>query len=329
MRAGVCGVVGTGVRLIGDFILFQGLLHCEGSWFRRVLKCEASKMFYGWEVYVQESLRELDSSMASLPDSVESLQVLKKKVAVLEREAQVKASTISTLQRELESTAETLKREQSQLSEVTARNRHLERELEERISRERGLEKQIKDEEDKQNRKFVEMKLWYEKEIQTLISSLQTLEEAEERLCVQLGDLEGEAMENSRYFDSELSSLSNSLTRTNEELTSAQSEVKSLRGRELTLKELDVMDLSSQLSKAKHERDGLGIMMRETTTLFQGELEKARAQVESLKKELAMVELLGQFQTKRGRWAENDQRSFQLCRSESLSWVESQRIVAV
>ena len=291
--------------------------------------CESSKMFYGWEVYIQESLREIDNSLASLPDSWEAFQMLKKKVAVMERESQVKASTISSLQRELEYTAETLKREQSELSEVTARNRHLERELEERISRDRGLEKQIKDEEDKHNRKFGEMKLWYEKEIQTLISSLQTLEEAEERLCVQLGDLEVEAMENSRHFDSERLSSSNSLTRKNEELTLAQSELKLLRERHLTLKELDAMDLTSQLSKTKHERDGLGIRMRETTTFFQGELEKARAQVESLKKELAMVELLGQFQTKRGRWAENDHGSSQLCRSESLSWLESQRIVAV
>ncbi|KAG0567407.1 hypothetical protein M758_7G145500 [Ceratodon purpureus] len=275
-------------------------------------------MFYGWEDFKGDFRRSerVEAGEALIGDAMESVADLRRQIEFMSRDARVKDASIAKLQRELESTSAALVSEQAKHAETMARNLELERELEERIMQERGLVKQLEDQGDKHDKEMAEVKAWYENEIQRLVDSLETLEDAEERLVAQLGDLEAEAMEQNRYFNAEIGSLSQSLARKEQELASSQTELESIRQRQISLKELEAMDLAAQLLKSTNECD----KMRLRTESLQGEMERVKTKASNLQQELALAKLVSSWQQENKSIQEEKIRApSQLCRSESLS----------
>jgi len=249
---------------------------------------------------------------------MEIVSDLQKEIEVMREDAQSKDDNIARLQRDLESMTAALRDEQAKHSETMARNKELERELEQRIMLEQSLVKQLEDQDDKHDKAMVEVKDWYEGEVQRLLSLVETLSDAEERLCSQLGDLEVEAIEQSRYFNAEISSLSLSLARKEQELSASQAELESMRQSKMSLKEVEAMDLAAQLSKSTDECD----RMRLRTKSLQEEVERLKAEASNLQQELALAKLISCWQQKENKTIKEGRIKVsrpQLCRSESLS----------
>lgn len=256
--------------------------------------------------------------MPLVGDTMEVVSDLRRQIEVMRVDARSKDDSIAKLQRDLESMTAALTAEQAKHAETMARNRELERELEQRTKLEQGLVKQLEDQDDKHDKEMIEVKNWYEGEIQRLLSVVETLSDAEERLCSQLADLEAEAIEENRYFNAETNSLSLSLARKDQELTSSQAELESLRQRKLSLKELESMDLAAQLSKSTHECD----QMRLRTESLQEEIERLKTEASNLQQELALAKLISSWQQKEKKTIQEENIRVlqpQLCRSESLS----------
>lgn len=275
-------------------------------------------MFYGWEDFKREtkSSKDLETSVPSSLDTMESTSDLRKLIEAMSLDSRAKDVNIAELQRELHAVSEALELERAAHAETRALNKSLSEALQvHRIRREeRDLEKRLESEKERHDKEMTEMKSWYENEIHSLVSLVQTLEDAEERLCAQLGDLEVEAMDENRLFNSKVASLSQSLARTEKELSLVKSELQTLRQGKLSLKEMETMDLAAQLSKYKHECD----RMKETMALLQGELEKKTTEIELLTRKLIPVE-------RHNTGVEKLRRPAKLCRSESLSLLEIQR----
>lgn len=284
-----------------------------------------ANMFYGWEDFKRDigSSERLESSEPLVSGAMESVSELRKQIEFMSVEAQSKDASIAKLQQELESTSAALRSEKAKHAETMARDGELERDLEERILQERGLAKQLEDQGDKHDKEMTEVKAWYENEMQRLVSLLEILEDAEERLVAQLGDLEAEAMEQSRYLNGEIRSLSISLARKEQELASSQTEIESLRQRQVSLKELEAMDLAAQLLKSTNECDQLRLQSES----LQGEVEKVRNEAANLQQELALVKLVSSWQQKEKKTTQEEKIRVpsQLCRSESLSLVTQRR----
>ena len=282
-------------------------------------------MFYGWEDFKRDfgSSERIDSREPLVSDTMESVSDLRKQLQFMSVDARTKDASIAKLQRDLESATAALASEQAKHSETMARNRELESELEKRILHERGLVKQLEDRDEKHDKELAEVKAWYENEIQRLVSLVETLEDAEERLVAQLGDLEVESMEQYRYFNAENSSLSQSLARKEQELASSQAELESIRQRQVSLKELEAMDLAGQLLKSTNECD----RMRLTTESLQEEIEKVKKEASNLQQELVLAKLVNSWQQENKTIHEehNIRVPRPLCRSESLSLATQRR----
>ena len=203
---------------------------------------------------------------------------------------------ISRLQRELEF-------ERAKNAATVARNRELEREL----LRERTLVKRL--EEDREN-----MRARYEDDLQRLTSTVQALEDAEERLVAQLGDLEAESMEQNRNLNAEIRSLSQSLSEKEQKLVLARAEIDAMQQRQVSIKELEVMDLAAKVLQSSRECD----RMRLQADALQAELERARSEATSLRQELAMTKLVKTIQEERSAPS-------QLCRPENARLVTQHR----
>lgn len=275
-------------------------------------------MFYGWEDFKREtkSSKDLETSMPLFLDTMESTSDLRELIEAMSLDSRAKDVSIAELQREIHTVSEALKLERAAHAETRALNKSLSKSVQEdRIRREeRDLEKRFENEKERHDKEMADMKSWYEIEMHSLVSLVQTLEDAEERLCAQLGDLEVEAMDENRRFNSKVASLSQSLAHTEKELSLVKSELQTLRQGKLSLKEMETMDLAAQLSKCKHECD----RMKETTALLQGELEKKTTEVELLTRKLTLVE-------RHNTGVEKLRRPAKLCRSDSLSLLDAQR----
>lgn len=266
--------------------------------------------------------RGIQTGVCSLWDEgMDSVSVLKMKIDAMIWASQAKDATIATLQRELTSALEDSRLDKAMLLESTSRSLKLEKEMQEGLVRENGLQKQLKELQAKHLRDMAEMELRHDREVESLLSSQQVLEEAEERLCAQLGDLEVEAFEQNRFFNSEISSLSSKLAARETELATALSELESLRQRRQSIKELETIDLAGQLTKSKQECDSLAIKLRDTTD----ELVKAKVQVTTLRHDLTAASEIGKHFSMARESHKDYHRSSTLCRAESLKWLESQR----
>jgi chromosome segregation ATPase len=171
---------------------------------------------------------------------------------------------------------------------------------------------------------MAEVKSRNESEIQRLVSLVGILSDAEERLVSQLAELEAEAMEQSRHFNAEIGSLSLSLARKEQELTSSQAELETMRQRKMSLKELEAMDLTAQLAKSTRECD----IMRLRTESLQEEIEKLEMETGNLQQELALAKLISSWQQKEKKTIQEEKirmKQPQLCRSESLSVAKQPR----
>ncbi len=266
--------------------------------------------------------RGIQTGVCSLWDEgMDSVSVLKMKIDAMIWASQAKDATIATLQRELTSALEDSRLDRAMLTESTSRSLKLEREMQEGLARENGLQKQLKELQAKHLSDMAEMELRHDREVEKLLSSQQVLEEAEERLCAQLGDLEVEAFEQNQFFNSEISSLSSKLAARETELATALSELESLRQRRQSIKELEAIDLAGQLTKSKQECDSLAIKLRDTTD----ELVKAKVQVTTLRHDLTAASEIGKHFSMARESHKDYHRSRTLCRAESLKWLESQR----
>jgi chromosome segregation ATPase len=203
---------------------------------------------------------------------------------------------VARLQRELES-------ERAKHAATIARNLELEREL----LRERTVVTRL--EEDHKN-----LRARYENDVQRLVRALQALEDAEERLVAQFGDLEAEAMEQNRHFNAEIHSLSQSLSKKEQDLVLSRTEIDSIRQRQVSLKELEAMDLAAELLKSSRECD----RMKLQTEALQAEVERARSEATNLRQELAVAKLVKTIQEERSVPS-------QQCRSESARLVTQRR----
>jgi chromosome segregation ATPase len=250
---------------------------------------------------------------------MESASVLKGKIDAMIRASQAKDVTIASLQQRLASAMEAWKLDKTTLAEATSRSLHLQKEVQQGLDREGGLQQQLMELQIQHQRDLAEMELRHEREIERLLSSQQVLEEAEERLCAQLGDLEAETLEQNRFFNSQFSSLSSSLAAREMELASARSELESLRQKRQSLKELETMDLAGQLSKSRHDCDAMATRLHDATH----ELEKVKLQAENLQRDLALSENRKRLSLARDVEKESS-RSRGLCRADSLNWHESQ-----
>lgn len=284
-------------------------------------------MFYGWEDFKRGYGSSKQLSEASVPlvgDTMEIISDLQKQIEVMRVDAHSKDGNIVKLQRDLESTTTALRVEQGKHSETMARNKELERELEQRIMLEKSLVKQLEDQDDKHDKAMAEVKDLNESESQRLLSLVGILSDAEERLVSQLGELEVEAIEQNRYFNAEIGSLSLSLARKEQELTSSQAELETMRQRKMSLKELEAMDLAAQLSKSTRECD----KMRLRTESLQEEIEKLKIEAGNLQQELALAKLISSWQQNENKTIQEEKirlKRPQLCRSESLSLAKQPR----
>lgn len=269
-------------------------------------------MFYGWEDFKREtkSAKDLETSVPLFLDTMDSTSDLRKLIEAMSLDSRAKDVNIAELQRELQAVSEALELERAAHAETRALHISLSKSLRE----ERDLEKRFENEKERHDKEMTEMKSWYENEIHSLVSLVQTLEDAEERLCAQLGDFEVEAMDENRRFNTKVASLSQSLAQTEKELSLVKSELQTLRQGKLSLKEMETMDLAAQLSKYKHECD----RMKEATALLQRELEKKATEIELLNRKLIPVE-------RHNTSVEKLRRPAKLCRSESLGLMEHQR----
>lgn len=265
--------------------------------------------------------RDIQTGVCSLGDEgMDSVSVLKMKIDAMIWASQAKDATIATLQRELTSALGDSRLDRAMLTESTSRSLKLEKEMQEGLVRENALQKQLKELQAKHLRDMAEMELRHDREVERLLSSQQVLEEAEERLCAQLGDLEVEAFEQNRFFNSEISSLSSKLAAREAELATALSELESLRQRRQSIKELETIYLAGQLTKSKQECDSLAIKLRDTTD----ELVKAKVQVTTLRHDLTAASKIGKHLSMARESHKDYHRSGTLCRAESLKWLESQ-----
>lgn len=284
-------------------------------------------MFYGWEDFRRDNGSSGQLSEASVPlvgDAMEIISDLQKQIEVMRVDAHSKDGNIVKLQRDLESTTVALRAEQGKHSETIARNKELERELEQRIMLEESFVRQLEDQDDKHDKAMAELKNRNESEIQRLVSLVGILSDAEERLVSQLGDLEAEAIEQSRHLNAEIGSLSLSLARKEQELTSSQAELETMRQKKMSLKELEVTDLAAQLSKSTRECD----IMRLRTESLQEEIEKVKMEAGNLQQELALAKLISSWQQNENKSIQEEKirmKRPQLCRSESLSLAKQPR----
>lgn len=268
-------------------------------------------MFYGWEDFRKESS---EGSLLSGGETLETVSALKKQIEVMRENARAKDYTIAKLQRDLESATAALRAEQVKHAETMARDKELERQLQQRVKLEQALVKQMED----QDVKHDMAKERYESEIQRLLALVGTLSDAEELLCSQLGDLEAEAMEQTRYFKSEIGSLSRIIVQKEQELTSVQDDLESMRQRRISVKEMETMDLAAQLSKSTQECDKL----RLRTESLHEENERLKREASNLQQELAMAKLISLWQQNENKAMQEEKRRVlrrPLCRSESLS----------
>jgi len=284
-------------------------------------------MFYGWEDFRRDYGSSRELSEASVPlvgDTMEVISDLQKQIEVMRVDAHSKDGNIVKLQRDLESTTVALRAEQGKHSETIARNKELERELEQRVLFEESLVKQLENQDEKHDKAMAELKNRNESEIQRLVSLVGILSDAEERLVSQLGELEAEAIEHSRHLNAEIGSLSLSLARKEQELTSSQTELETMRQRKMSLKELEVMDHAAQLSKSTRECD----IMRLRTESMQEEIEKLKMEAGNLQQELALVKLISSWKQNENKTIQEEKirvKRPQLCRSESLSAAKQPR----
>jgi len=284
-------------------------------------------MFYGWEDFRRDygSSKEIaEASVPSVAVTMEIISDLQKQIEVMRADAHSKDDNIVKLQRDLEASTVALRAEQGKHAETRARNKELERELKQRIMLEESLVKQLEDQDDKHDKAMAEVKHRNESEIQRLVSLVGILSDAEERLVSQLGELEVEAMEQSRHFNAEIGSLSLSLARKEQELTSSHAELETMRQRKMSLKELKAVDLAAQLSKSTRECD----IMRLRTESLQEEIEKVKMEAENLQQELALAKLISSWQQNENKTIQEEKirmKRPQLCRSESLSLAKQPR----
>lgn len=285
------------------------------------------KMFYDWEDFRRgyNSSKELtEANVPLVGDPMEIVSNLEQQIEVLRDNGQSNDLYIVKLQQDLQSLTLALRAERAKNSETMARNMELERELAQRIRLEDGLMKQLEDQDEKYDKAMADVKEQYDSEIERLLSLVGTLSDAEERLVSQLGELEAEAIEQSRFTNSEIGSLSLSLARKEQELTASEIELELIRQRKMSLTELEVMDLSAQLEKITHERDNLRLQ----TESLQKVIEKQKAKAENLQQELALATLINSWQQNEENSKQGEKirvKRPQLCRSESLSVAKQSR----
>lgn len=250
-------------------------------------------MFYGWEDFRRGSG---GCSEPLIGDAME----LQRQIKVMTDEAQRKDDILAKLERDLEIMTAALRDEKSKHAETKARNKDLERELEQRIKVEQGLVKQLEDQDDKHDKAMAAVKNWYESETKRLLALVETLSDAEERLCSQLADLEAEAID--RYGSQSRN-------------TSTQDKFEE---RKIPLKELEAIDLAAEVWKSTQECDKLNLR----TVSLHEEIETLKIEASAVQQELALAKVVNSWHAKETSLVPEGKlrvlRPQKLCRSESL-----------